>query len=41
VCDISDSQRTELTDACMLFMSDGSAVIPAVLSEAAWERLQE
>ncbi|XP_039518833.1 adrenocortical dysplasia protein homolog isoform X3 [Pimephales promelas] len=25
----------------MLFMSDGSAVIPAVLSEAAWERLQE
>ncbi|XP_056123260.1 adrenocortical dysplasia protein homolog isoform X2 [Rhinichthys klamathensis goyatoka] len=41
VCDISDSQRTEHTDACMLFMSDGSAVIPAVLSEAAWERLQD
>ncbi|XP_048040200.1 adrenocortical dysplasia protein homolog isoform X1 [Megalobrama amblycephala] len=41
VCDISDSQRTEHTDACMLFLSDGSAVIPAVLSEAAWERLQD
>ncbi|XP_067298630.1 adrenocortical dysplasia protein homolog isoform X2 [Pseudorasbora parva] len=41
VCEISDSQRTEHTDACMLFMSDGSAVIPAVLSEAAWERLQD
>ncbi|XP_073693229.1 adrenocortical dysplasia protein homolog [Garra rufa] len=41
VCDISDSQRMEHTDACMLFMSDGSAVIPAVLSDAAWERLQD
>lgn len=41
VCDISDSQRMEHTDACMLFMSDGSAVIPAVLSEDAWERLQD
>uniref|UniRef100_A0A8C1SB67 ACD shelterin complex subunit and telomerase recruitment factor n=1 Tax=Cyprinus carpio TaxID=7962 RepID=A0A8C1SB67_CYPCA len=37
VCDISDSQRMEHTDVCMLFMSDGSAVIPAVLSDAAWE----
>lgn len=41
VCDISDSQRMEHTDVCMLFMSDGSAVIPAVLSDAAWERLQD
>ncbi|XP_016357529.1 uncharacterized protein LOC107700405 isoform X2 [Sinocyclocheilus anshuiensis] len=41
VCDISDSQRMEHTDACMLFMSDGSAVIPAVLSDAGWERLQD
>ncbi|XP_043100137.1 adrenocortical dysplasia protein homolog isoform X2 [Puntigrus tetrazona] len=41
VCDISDSQRMEHTDACMLFVSDGSAVIPAVLSDAAWESLQD
>uniref|UniRef100_A0A8C1GUP0 ACD shelterin complex subunit and telomerase recruitment factor n=1 Tax=Cyprinus carpio TaxID=7962 RepID=A0A8C1GUP0_CYPCA len=41
VCDISDSQRMEHTDVCMRFMSDGSAVIPAVRSDAAWERLQE
>uniref|UniRef100_A0A8C2HGX4 ACD shelterin complex subunit and telomerase recruitment factor n=1 Tax=Cyprinus carpio TaxID=7962 RepID=A0A8C2HGX4_CYPCA len=37
VCDISDSQRMEHTDVCMRFMSDGSAVIPAVRSDAAWE----
>uniref|UniRef100_A0A8C1S655 ACD shelterin complex subunit and telomerase recruitment factor n=1 Tax=Cyprinus carpio TaxID=7962 RepID=A0A8C1S655_CYPCA len=41
VCDISDSQRMEHTDVCMRFMSDGSAVIPAVRSDAAWERLQD
>lgn len=39
--EISDSQRIERTDACMLLLSDGSVVIPAVLSDAAWERLQE
>lgn len=40
-CEISDSQRMDRTDACMLFLSDGIAMIPAVLSDAAWERLQE
>lgn len=41
MCDLSESQRMERTDACMIFVSDGSARIPAVLSGAAWERLQE
>ncbi|XP_065123750.1 adrenocortical dysplasia protein homolog isoform X1 [Paramisgurnus dabryanus] len=39
VCDLTESQRTEHTDTCMMFLSDGSALIPAVLSGAAWEHL--
>ncbi|XP_057200144.1 adrenocortical dysplasia protein homolog isoform X1 [Triplophysa rosa] len=41
MCDLSESQRRESTDACMIFLSDGSTRIPAALSGAAWERLQE
>ncbi|XP_051504315.1 uncharacterized protein LOC127412123 isoform X2 [Myxocyprinus asiaticus] len=41
VCDLSDSQRMEHTDVCLMFLSDGSALIPAALSGAAWERLQD
>ncbi|XP_051990428.1 adrenocortical dysplasia protein homolog [Xyrauchen texanus] len=40
-CDLSDSQRMEHTDVCLMFLSDGSALIPAVLSGASWERLQD
>ncbi|KAI4872983.1 hypothetical protein NFI96_023671 [Prochilodus magdalenae] len=41
VSDLNDSVRTDESDACMLFLSDGNVFIPAVLSAAAWERLQE
>ncbi|XP_062869293.1 adrenocortical dysplasia protein homolog isoform X2 [Trichomycterus rosablanca] len=41
VSDLSESQHTDENNACMLFLSDGTVFIPAVLSTAAWERLQE
>lgn len=39
--DLTESQRTDESDACMLFLSDGTVFIPAVLSAAAWEHMQE
>ncbi|XP_072516549.1 adrenocortical dysplasia protein homolog isoform X2 [Salminus brasiliensis] len=41
VSDLTDSVRMDESDACMLFLSDGAVFIPAVLSAAAWERIQE
>ncbi|KAM9461604.1 adrenocortical dysplasia protein homolog isoform 2-T2 [Clarias gariepinus] len=41
VSELTESQRTDDSDACMLFLSDGTVFIPAVLSAAAWERMQE
>ncbi|XP_053491221.1 adrenocortical dysplasia protein homolog [Ictalurus furcatus] len=41
VSDLTESQRTDESDACMLFLSDGTVFIPAVLSAAAWEHMQE
>ncbi|XP_076880032.1 adrenocortical dysplasia protein homolog [Brachyhypopomus gauderio] len=41
VSTLTESQRTDEPDACMLFLSDGLVYIPAVLSTAAWERMQE
>ncbi|XP_046713251.1 adrenocortical dysplasia protein homolog isoform X3 [Silurus meridionalis] len=41
VSDLTESQRTDESDACMLFLSDGTVFIPAVLSAGAWERMQE
>ncbi|KAK3533758.1 hypothetical protein QTP70_025833 [Hemibagrus guttatus] len=41
VSDLTESQRTDVSDACMLFLSDGTVFIPAVLSAAAWEHMQE
>ncbi|KAL6468496.1 hypothetical protein MHYP_G00220200 [Metynnis hypsauchen] len=41
VSDLSDSVRTDESDACMLFLSDRAVFVPAVLSAAAWRRLQE
>ncbi|XP_058256624.1 adrenocortical dysplasia protein homolog isoform X2 [Hemibagrus wyckioides] len=41
VSDLTESQCTDASDACMLFLSDGTVFIPAVLSAAAWEHMQE
>ncbi|XP_026868628.2 adrenocortical dysplasia protein homolog isoform X1 [Electrophorus electricus] len=41
VGDVAAAQCTDEPDACMLFLSDGAVFIPAVLSAAAWERMQE
>ncbi|XP_027007753.1 adrenocortical dysplasia protein homolog [Tachysurus fulvidraco] len=41
VSDLTESQRTDVSDACMLFLSDGTVFIPAVLSASAWEHMQE
>ncbi|KAG9267212.1 hypothetical protein AMEX_G19903 [Astyanax mexicanus] len=41
VSDLSDSVRTDESDACMLFLSDGATFIPAVLTTTAWESVQE
>ncbi|XP_060796735.1 adrenocortical dysplasia protein homolog isoform X2 [Neoarius graeffei] len=41
VSELTESQRTGESDACMLFLSDGTMFIPAVLSTAAWEHMQE
>ncbi|TRY89502.1 hypothetical protein DNTS_016072 [Danionella cerebrum] len=41
VSEMSESQRLEEDDNCFLFVSDGIAVIPAVLSDDAWELLLE
>ncbi|XP_066504006.1 adrenocortical dysplasia protein homolog isoform X2 [Hoplias malabaricus] len=41
VSNLTDSMQMDESSVCMLFLSDGTVFIPAVLSTAAWERLQD